>query len=54
MLYETEGDQSGSATEQSTARWDMEEGLTHVSEEEEHWEAGQASFLSSNLEHVVA
>jgi hypothetical protein len=47
MLYEAEADQT------VTEGWDMKEGLTQV-EEEEDWEAGQASFLSSNLGQILA
>jgi hypothetical protein len=48
MLYEAEADQT------VTQGWDMNEGLTQVNEEEEDWEAGQASFLSSNLGQILA
>jgi hypothetical protein len=48
MLYEAEADQT------VTQGWDMNEGLTQVNEEEEDWEAGQASFLSSNLDQILA
>jgi hypothetical protein len=48
MLYEAEADQT------VTQGWDMNEGLTQVNEEEEGWEAGQASFLSSNLGQILA
>jgi hypothetical protein len=48
MLYEAEADESMSRG------WDMNEGLTQVQEEEEDWETGQASFLSSNLDQILA
>jgi hypothetical protein len=48
MLYEAEADQT------VTQGWDMNEGLTQVNEEEEDWETGQASFLSSNLDQILA
>lgn len=43
MLYETEGDETIGGK-----GWEASEGLSHVIEEEEDWEAGQASFLSSH------
>ena len=51
MLYETDGDGDETIRE---ARWETSEGLSHVMEEEEDWEAGQQSFLSSNLGEVLA
>jgi hypothetical protein len=48
MLYEAEADQT------INKGWDMNEGLTQVNEEEEDWEAGQASVLSSNLDQILA
>ena len=51
MLYEAEGDAEQTMEER---RWDMNEGLTQVNEEDEDWEVGQASFLSSNLDQILA
>lgn len=48
MLYEAEADKT------IDNGWDKNEGLTQVNEEEEDWEAGQASFLSSNLDQILA
>jgi hypothetical protein len=51
MLYEAEGEAEQNVEER---KWDMNEGLTQVNEEEEDWEANQASFLSSNLDQILA
>jgi hypothetical protein len=51
MLYEI-GPDAEETMEQKG--WDANEGLTHINEEEEEWEAGQASFLSSNLDQILA
>lgn len=49
MLYETDADETVGE------RWDgNNEGLSHVMGEDEDWEAGQASFLSSRLGEVLA
>lgn len=47
MLYETEGNET-------IGGMDISEGLSHVMEEEEDWEAGQTSFLSSHLGEILA
>lgn len=49
MLYETDEDETIGGPGRVA-----EEGLSHVLEEEEDWETGQASFLSSNLGSVLA
>lgn len=49
MLYETGADETI-----REAKWETSEGLSHVMEEEEDWEANQSSFLSSNLGEVLA
>ena len=51
MLYEAEGEAEQTMEDR---RWDMNEGLTQVNEEDEDWEVGQASFLSSNLDQILA
>lgn len=49
MLYETDADETI-----REAKWEASEGLSHVMEEEEDWEASQTSFLSSHLGEVLA
>jgi hypothetical protein len=49
MLYETDNDETV-----REAKWETAEGLSHVMEEEEDWEASQQSFLSTNLGEVLA
>lgn len=50
LLYETDADESLAGPNAFMAG----EGLSHVMEEEEDWEAGQASFMSSNMGAVLA